>query len=233
MGRARRARTSPPTARRSPQGTSWRCARRHTSRRLVGSPKLARLVEIVEEAASTAGRSSSSRSSAACSDTVAAALDGLAMGPLTGSVSPAKRQQLVDEFTLRTAAAVLVSQIEAGGVGLNMQAASVVILTEPQWKPTTEEQAIARCHRMGQGGRSTFIGCSPRTAWTSGCSRFSRGRQRSSTSTSEERAQGDQPGRDRHLRPRNEKTVSQAEAERRIIEIERRRMGIEPVAADA
>ena len=30
-----------------------------------------------------------------------------------------------------------------------MQAASVVILTEPQWKPTTD-QAIARCHRMGQ-----------------------------------------------------------------------------------
>lgn len=31
-----------------------------------------------------------------------------------------------------------------------MQAASVVILTEPQWKPTIEDQAIARCHRMGQ-----------------------------------------------------------------------------------
>ena len=31
-----------------------------------------------------------------------------------------------------------------------MQAASVVILTEPQWKPTTEDQAIGRCHRMGQ-----------------------------------------------------------------------------------
>jgi Helicase conserved C-terminal domain len=43
-----------------------------------------------------------------------------------------------------------VSQIQAGGVGLNIQAASVVILTEPQWKPTSEDQAIARCHRMGQ-----------------------------------------------------------------------------------
>lgn len=26
----------------------------------------------------------------------------------------------------------------------------MVILTEPQWKPTIEEQAIARCHRLGQ-----------------------------------------------------------------------------------
>ena len=42
------------------------------------------------------------------------------------------------------------SQIQAGGVGLNIQSASVVILTEPQWKPTIEDQAIARCHRMGQ-----------------------------------------------------------------------------------
>ena len=57
---------------------------------------------------------------------------------------------MVDQFTARRGPAVLVSQIQAGGVGLNIQAASVVILTEPQWKPTIEDQAIARCHRMGQ-----------------------------------------------------------------------------------
>lgn len=33
---------------------------------------------------------------------------------------------------------------------MNIQAASVVIITEPQLKPSTESQAIARCHRMGQ-----------------------------------------------------------------------------------
>lgn len=36
------------------------------------------------------------------------------------------------------------------GVGLNLQAASVVTICEPQAKPTTEEQAISRLHRMGQ-----------------------------------------------------------------------------------
>jgi hypothetical protein len=45
---------------------------------------------------------------------------------------------------------VLVAQIQAAGVGLNMQAASVVVICEPQIKPTIEHQAVARAHRMGQ-----------------------------------------------------------------------------------
>jgi len=73
-----------------------------------------------------------------------------AVGPLTGSVPPVLRQELVDGFSATKGHAVLVSQIQAGGVGLNMQAASVVILCEPQVKPTLETQAIARAHRMGQ-----------------------------------------------------------------------------------
>ncbi|GGC58218.1 DEAD/DEAH box helicase [Hoyosella rhizosphaerae] len=72
------------------------------------------------------------------------------VGVISGSVSPPKRQELVDRFTAKKGGAVLLSQIEAGGVGLNIQAASIVILTEPQWKPSVEEQAIARAHRMGQ-----------------------------------------------------------------------------------
>jgi hypothetical protein len=40
--------------------------------------------------------------------------------------------------------------VQAGGVGLNIQAASVVIIAEPQLTPSIEEQAIARAHRMGQ-----------------------------------------------------------------------------------
>ncbi|MBV1850577.1 DEAD/DEAH box helicase [Catellatospora tritici] len=81
---------------------------------------------------------------------VAAALGPRAHGPLTGTTPALQRQQVVDAFTASRRPAVLVSQIEVGGVGLNLQTASVVILVEPQWKPSTEEQAIARCHRMGQ-----------------------------------------------------------------------------------
>ncbi|MBY8877541.1 DEAD/DEAH box helicase [Actinacidiphila acidipaludis] len=71
-------------------------------------------------------------------------------GPLSGGQSPARRQALVDAFSAVRGHAVLLAQIEAGGVGLNLQAASVVILCEPQVKPTIEHQAVARAHRMGQ-----------------------------------------------------------------------------------
>lgn len=38
----------------------------------------------------------------------------------------------------------------AGGTGLNIQSASVVVLCEPQLKPSIERQAISRAYRMGQ-----------------------------------------------------------------------------------
>ena len=71
-------------------------------------------------------------------------------GPVTGSLPSEARQLLIDDFTSHERAGVLVSQIEAGGVGTNIQAASVVVLCEPQVKPSAETQAIARVHRMGQ-----------------------------------------------------------------------------------
>ncbi|MET4925384.1 DEAD/DEAH box helicase [Streptomyces sp. PSRA5] len=71
-------------------------------------------------------------------------------GPLSGRVPAARRQELVDGFAEASGHAVLLSQIQSGGTGLNLQAASVVILCEPQVKPTLETQAIARAHRMGQ-----------------------------------------------------------------------------------
>ena len=76
-------------------------------------------------------------------------------GPLNGSVPVHARQSLVDAFTTAPAPAVLIAQIDIGGTGLNLQAASVVVLCEPQLKPSTEQQAIARAHRMGQVRRVT------------------------------------------------------------------------------
>ncbi|MET3558353.1 SNF2 family DNA or RNA helicase [Streptococcus rupicaprae] len=69
---------------------------------------------------------------------------------ILGSISPAQRQDIIDEFSKDPNQTVLLSQIDAGGVGLNIQAANIVILCEPQWKPSTEQQAISRVYRMGQ-----------------------------------------------------------------------------------
>ena len=114
------------------------------------SPKLVRLREIVDEAMANNRKAIVFSYFRDVIDRVMAELGPLALGPLTGDVAPDARQALVDAFTAAPEPMVLVSQIEAGGVGLNIQAASVVILTEPQWKPSVEAQAIARCHRMGQ-----------------------------------------------------------------------------------
>jgi SNF2 family DNA or RNA helicase len=114
------------------------------------SAKLDRLVEIVGEAAANGRKVVVFSYFRDVLETIFSVLGDMAMGPLTGSTPPIHRQTMVDQFTAHQGPAVLVSQIQAGGVGLNIQAASVVILTEPQWKSTTEDQAIARCHRMGQ-----------------------------------------------------------------------------------
>ncbi|MBQ7999993.1 MAG: DEAD/DEAH box helicase [Ruminococcus sp.] len=72
------------------------------------------------------------------------------MEVITGAVSPLRRQEIVDEFTEAEAGAVLISQVQAGGTGLNIQSASVIIFCEPQIKPSIENQAISRAYRMGQ-----------------------------------------------------------------------------------
>ncbi|MBD5787656.1 DEAD/DEAH box helicase [Cellulosimicrobium terreum] len=114
------------------------------------SAKLRRLVQIVEEATQNGRKVLVFSYFRDVLDLVAAALGGLAVGPLDGSVPPGHRQEIVDDFTASPVARALVSQVQVGGVGLNLQAASVVVLCEPQTKPTTEAQAVARAHRMGQ-----------------------------------------------------------------------------------
>lgn len=71
-------------------------------------------------------------------------------GPISGSTPLNKRQQIIDSFDAAPAGSVLVAQIQSGGTGLNIQSASVVVLCEPQYKPSIENQAISRAYRMGQ-----------------------------------------------------------------------------------
>ena len=114
------------------------------------SGKARRLKQIVEEAASE-GRKTLIFSFFL--ETAAAIRDLLGqrcLEPINGSVPPGRRQEIVDEFNAAPAGTVLICQIQSGGTGLNIQAASVVILCEPQFKPSAENQAISRAYRMGQ-----------------------------------------------------------------------------------
>ncbi|MFN0603086.1 DEAD/DEAH box helicase [Facklamia hominis] len=72
------------------------------------------------------------------------------VGMISGDITASQRQDLIDRLEAADKGAILLSQIDAGGVGLNIQAANIVILCEPQWKPSTEQQAIGRVYRMGQ-----------------------------------------------------------------------------------
>jgi superfamily II DNA or RNA helicase len=119
-------------------------------RRPRDSAKLSRLLEIAGEALANGRKVVVFSYFRDVLDVVTKAVGRSAHGPLTGSTSTAERQRIVDSFTDSPEPVVLVCQIEAGGVGLNIQAASVVILCEPQVKPSIEAQAIARAHRMGQ-----------------------------------------------------------------------------------
>ncbi|MHC4934473.1 MAG: DEAD/DEAH box helicase, partial [Planctomycetota bacterium] len=75
------------------------------------------------------------------------------LGRITGEVEPGERFALAQRFQESEGHQLLIAQIQAGGTGLNLHAAGAVILMEPQLKPTTEAQAVARAHRMGQTRR--------------------------------------------------------------------------------
>lgn len=112
--------------------------------------KLERLLELSEEALENGQKLIIFSYFRDVINMIVAALGNRAIGPINGSVSPKQRQELVDQFTQSAEPKALVGQIQAAGTGLNIQAASVIILCEPQIKPSLEVQAIARAHRMGQ-----------------------------------------------------------------------------------
>jgi hypothetical protein len=68
---------------------------------------------------------------------------------LTGAVPTAKRGTLIERFFEDPDCKVFLSS-DAGGVGLNLQAASLVINLDLPWNPAVLEQRIARAHRHGQ-----------------------------------------------------------------------------------
>ncbi|HEY6195702.1 MAG TPA: DEAD/DEAH box helicase, partial [Candidatus Eisenbacteria bacterium] len=67
---------------------------------------------------------------------------------LTGQTT--RRERVVSAFTEDPKPCVFLLSLRAGGLGLNLTAASYVILFDPWWNPAIEAQAIDRTHRIGQ-----------------------------------------------------------------------------------
>ncbi|MGK3969018.1 DEAD/DEAH box helicase [Sorangium sp. So ce1667] len=78
-------------------------------------------------------------------------LDRLGVGyvVLHGDVPTERRPALLDRFREEAAVQVLLST-DAGGVGLNLQAASYVVHLDLPWNPARLDQRTGRAHRMGQ-----------------------------------------------------------------------------------
>jgi superfamily II DNA or RNA helicase len=81
----------------------------------------------------------------------AGVLDGLGVGyaVLTGRLPAASRKDPIARFRDDPACRMFLST-DAGGTGLNLQAADTVIHLEVPWNPAVLEQRIARVHRLGQ-----------------------------------------------------------------------------------
>ncbi len=74
---------------------------------------------------------------------------GIGFVSLHGGVPSRQRGALIETFRNDPACKVFLST-DAGGVGLNLQAASAVVNFEPPWNPARLEQRIGRVHRLGQ-----------------------------------------------------------------------------------
>ena len=83
--------------------------------------------------------------------------DGIKSVSIRGEQSATARQQAIDAFNEDPEVGVAVCSLTAAGVGVNLQAASNVVLAELSWTAAEQTQAIDRVHRIGQD--------EPVTAW--------------------------------------------------------------------
>lgn len=81
---------------------------------------------------------------------------GINFVELTGKIPVKKRQALIDEFTNNPDCKVFLST-DAGGTGLNLQAADCVINFELPWNPSRLNQRIGRVNRIGQKSRCVNV----------------------------------------------------------------------------
>ncbi|MCQ8102837.1 SNF2-related protein [Methylomonas sp. SURF-2] len=117
-----------------------------------GSPKLEELARLLEELCLQSNRKAVVFSQwAMMTEMVELLVRGMGLGcvRLHGGVPGAKRGELMERFQNDDAVQVFIST-DAGGTGLNLQAATALINLDMPWNPAILDQRIARVHRLGQ-----------------------------------------------------------------------------------
>ena len=69
---------------------------------------------------------------------------------LDGRMNPYQRDQVIKTFMEDANVEVFLVSLKAGGIALNLTAASNVFICDPWWNPAVESQAMDRIHRLGQ-----------------------------------------------------------------------------------
>lgn len=82
--------------------------------------------------------------------------EGIASYKLTGATSKEERIRMVGEFSADDTPVFLIS-LKAGGTGLNLTAADIVIHYDPWWNVAAQNQATDRSHRIGQEKQVTVF----------------------------------------------------------------------------
>lgn len=114
------------------------------------SAKLERLLEITEQSIASGSKILVFSQFQKQLIEIEAALGKLEITSLRLDGQTRNRQQLVDCFQSDTGPPVFLISLKAGGYGLNLTAADVVIHFDPWWNPAAEAQATDRAHRIGQ-----------------------------------------------------------------------------------
>jgi len=116
-----------------------------------GSGKLAQLMEVVKEALGAGHRILLFSQFTSMLELIGEALDGAGVGylVLTGETDKETRMELVQQFNAGDPDVFLIS-LKAGGTGLNLTGADVVIHYDPWWNVAAQNQATDRAYRIGQ-----------------------------------------------------------------------------------
>ncbi len=114
------------------------------------SAKLERLLEIAESSIAAGSRILVFSQFQKQLVEIGKALDEIGIASIRLDGQTRNRQSLVDHFQSPDGPPVFLISLKAGGYGLNLTAADIVIHFDPWWNPAAEDQATDRAHRIGQ-----------------------------------------------------------------------------------